>query len=524
MTCGDDLPLSLYVEGALTGEEAWRVKSHVQHCVRCTRRLEDLGEEDRILAALLAEPVAEPSLVHKLWPWLVVAATFGVARLGLDLLDETWNETVQSLRLHWLDPLGPQVAGDAVFGALFFVTRQAMNVLTSFLLPVAGTLAGVAIVGLVLWSLRKLRIPKTALAMVVAWFVAAQANAMTHRHGETVAVPAGETLHDSLVAAGEAILIDGVVEGDLIAAGGRVVIKGTVKGNLISWSKRLQIDGVVEGSIYCGAKTIDVKGTVMKNAATFAQAVDIPPTAQIGGDVLAFVQDLSVDGSVTRDLWAFSEAPTIGGSIGRNLRVRSDRLLLLSTANVGGDVRARVPSADRLRIDPGASVAGKVDTELPEPKSRKKAILWTLVSLGAALVTGLVLARLSPSLMQAPAGSIASLGLAFGRGALILLAVPVAVIVLCVTLVGMPLGLALAAVLVFFVYLASIVVASAIGRRIFGATAGLNPRYALALVAGLVILGVLESLPYVGWLASVLAVPTGLGMCWLAMRPLWARA
>lgn len=398
-----------------------------------------------------------------------------------------------------------------------------MNVLTSFLLPVAGTLAGVAIVGLALWSLRKLRLPTTALAAVALSFVASQAGAMTHRHAETVTVPAGETLHDSLVVGGEAILIDGIVDGDVIAMGERVVIKGTVKGNLISWSRRLQIDGVVEGGIYSGAQTIDVKGTAMKNVAMFAETVDITQTAQIGGDVLAFVQDITVDGSVTRDLWAFSDAPTIGGTIGRNVRARTERLSLLSTAKVGGDVRARVPSADRLRVDPGASIAGKVETELPEPKSRKKAILLSLVSLGAALVTGLVLARFTPSLMHAPAGTIASLGLAFGRGFLILLAVPVAVIVLCVTLVGLPVGLALAAAFIFFVYVASIVVASAIGRRIFGAAAGLNPRYALALVAGLVILAALKSLPYVGWLASVVVVPIGLGMCWLALRPLWAR-
>ncbi len=528
VTCRDDLTLSLHAEGALTGEEAWRIKSHVQHCGRCTRRLAELAAEDAVLAEALAGTVRRVSFLQRFGPWAAALGVLLAGRLGLQLLDDTWDEALGALNLQWFDPRGSQMAGNALYSALFFVTREAMDWLSSYLLPVASVLAGASIVGLLLWSLRRTRLPRVAAAFAFSLacllVTAAPAAAMTVRKGEDVTVPAGETLHDSLIAAGEVVRIDGIVEGDVVVFAGRVVVKGTITGNLVAWTQRLQLDGTVSGTVFAGAQQVALAGGVGRNAFTFAQTATLPPGGRVDGDLISWVQDLAVDGRVGRDLWAMSETPTVSGEVGRNVRAKTRRLHLLGTAKVAGDVSAIVPATDRVVVDQGASIGGKVSAELPEPKSRKKVWLWRLVGLGAALFTGLFLAWLAPATTTGPVDTLRVLGQAWGRGAIVLFVLIAATIVLCVTLVGLPLGLASLAVFVFALYTGPIVLAGAIGRKLLGAPAGLNARYALGLVAGLVLLTIALQMPFVGVLTRLIATPLGVGMAYTALRARWATA
>lgn len=522
MTCPDEVTLSVYLEECLSGEEAWRLKAHIHGCAKCTRLLQAIEDENRLLSEILAEPPAEPTLLERLSPWLGLAAAVVAARVGLNLLDEAWNETVGS-RLGWLDPRGPDVAASALFGAFFFVTRQAMELLTGLLFAAAGLVVVVVIAALAIWAWRRARVSTAALAMVLPLLVAPPAQAMTQRHGETVVIAAGETIEDSLVAGGEEVRIEGLVDGDVVAIGRKIVVKGTIKGNLVSWSQKLQIDGTVEGSIFSGAQSAAMNGLARRNAFLFAQSIDLAQPARVEGDLVSFVQDLELAGQVGRDLWAGCEATSVSGSIGRNVRASCDKLALASTAKVDGDVTARVPRKDRIRIEPGASIGGKLETTLPKPKSRAKTILWSVIGLAAALVTGLFVAAVAPSVLQQRIVSAGSAARALGIGVVVLIAAPTVAILLGVTLVGLPLGVALLALFAFAAYLAKILVASAIGQWVMGGKVGLNWRYALTLLVGLLIVSFPMALPIAGAIAKALVLPLGLGLGYLAARALLVR-
>ena len=51
-------------------------------------------------------------------------------------------------------------------------------------------------------------------------------------------VGANETIDDTLLATGNIVRVEGVVNGDLLAFGGSVEVRGTVKGDLISFANR----------------------------------------------------------------------------------------------------------------------------------------------------------------------------------------------------------------------------------------------------------------------------------------------
>ena len=62
--------------------------------------------------------------------------------------------------------------------------------------------------------------------------------ALERRHGDFVTVAANETLDDTLLATGDVVRVDGVINGDLLAFGGSVEVRGTIKGDLVSFAKR----------------------------------------------------------------------------------------------------------------------------------------------------------------------------------------------------------------------------------------------------------------------------------------------
>ena len=80
--------------------------------------------------------------------------------------------------------------------------------------------------------------------------------------------------------------------------------------------------------------------------------------------------------------------------------------------------------------------------------------------------------------------------------------VPVAALIACVTIIGIPLGVIGFLLWVLGLYFAKIVLAQTIGSRVFDVQ-GATPHYAATLLSGLVILVIVVNLPFVGTLANV---------------------
>ena len=106
------------------------------------------------------------------------------------------------------------------------------------------------------WRLRQpgLRLLIVLLALSLPGF------ALERRHSDIVTVAANETVDDTLLAAGNIVRVEGVVNGDLLAFGGTVEVRGTVKGDLVSFAKRTVVSGTVEGNIYNFSNSLDLDG------------------------------------------------------------------------------------------------------------------------------------------------------------------------------------------------------------------------------------------------------------------------
>ena len=106
-----------------------------------------------------------------------------------------------------------------------------------------------------------------------------------------------------------------------------------------------------------------------------------------------------------------------------------------------------------------------------------------------------------------------NLWLNLGWGAIILFLTPIAAIVICFTVIGIPLGLITLALYGIALYLSQIPVALCIGRTIIKRSRETESKSMQvgAFAAGLAILAVLRAIPFIGFFIWLAAALFGLG-------------
>jgi cytoskeletal protein CcmA (bactofilin family) len=138
------------------------------------------------------------------------------------------------------------------------------------------------------------------------------------RAGETVTIPAGETVSTDLYVFAGTVRVEGTIDGDLVAVGGTIDVPGTVTGDILSTGGNVSINGTVGGDVRAAAGTVSVGGKVTEDLATAAGNVTLTPAGAVGEDMLASVGWLTVDGTVSGDLTAtaarYDKRGTVGGA------------------------------------------------------------------------------------------------------------------------------------------------------------------------------------------------------------------
>lgn len=541
MNCFPELTYSSYADGELAAEEARQVEAHLAACPRCRALVEGLRAETALLAAALEErdeaPVAAPARpLDIVWTALAVLA----AAAGLQVTANWVEGSAVPAGFDWLNPLNLSGQLNLLFTSLFYVIREGATMIASSITTVSFLALFLLIVGagVYLWRRRPAALA-VLVTLLLTLLLASPAAALEHRKAETVTVPQGETLDDTLVAFGDTVSVDGTLTGNLIAFGKRVVVNGTVKGDVIAFAERIELGGTVEGNVITGSQFLTVRGQVDQSLHGFANVMELETNARVNGDAVLFVNTGQLNGSVGRDLALFSSMTDVRGRIGRNILARVERLTLLSTARVGGDLTVHAKKKASLHVDPGAQVAGQTQTIVPPPERGQflQAKFYGQNAVGILIIflIGLLLSRLFPALFEMQLNNAGAFLRTAGVGFLALVATPVAALLMAILLFGVghlagavliatlfPLLLVL--VWMLAVYVAKVFVALFIGRALLKPAPGQPPRLALPLLLGLVIIYVAIYVPYVGGVLHFCVWLLGLGMiCMQIYRHYWPR-
>jgi hypothetical protein len=149
--------------------------------------------------------------------------------------------------------------------------------------------------------------------------------------------------------------------------------------------------------------------------------------------------------------------------------------------------------------------------------------VWKAIWLAAAFVTGLALRRLAPTLFAYRPADAGALAKPLGIGFLVFAATPVGIVLLGLTVVGLPLALLALAAWLAGLYVSGILVGAFVGWTLLARRAA-PPPFALALLLGLLVVGVAANVPYLGGLVRLVAILLGLGIGAVQLGRAWRSA
>lgn len=344
--------------------------------------------------------------------------------------------------------------------------------------------------------------------------LAAVAQAQSFRSGDNVTVAQGETLNQTLFASGRTLDIAGTVNGDVFCAGQNITVSGTVNGDVICAGQSLSVTGRVNGSVRLAGQDVTVNGQVSGNTTVAGQSFTLDSKSKIGGDLSAVGSDITLNGPVGRDAAFGSGTVTVNSSVGRDIKAAVSTLTLGSKANVSGNINY-TSSKDLIR-NSGAVVGGSIIRNAPRQQEHVRpgsivafgwlAALYVFISF---LLIALVLVLLLPRVFYVPAEYARHhMVKTFLVGLVSSIVVPVVLIGLMFTVIGIPLALFAGLVWLVLVLLSGPFAAFLLGRLILRSVTD-NPIWTMLL--GGAILLILYFIPFLGVLTTLLTLWFGLG-------------
>jgi cytoskeletal protein CcmA (bactofilin family) len=522
MTCPSTVVRSMYADAALAPPEAAAFEQHLRSCHACQDRVAALRTDGRALRSALQQlddmrsapafrrPLTTTDVTVIVTGMLAVA---GGARAFWGAVDAAIPNG-----LRWLSPLDSGGLLDLLISFILWIANEGTVMWTSI-----NNFAGAAaVLALLAWGTLALLKNRAGTAVLLSLLTLVVLPSLGHaleiRRGEMMTVAADETIDDTLIVVGETISVDGNVNGDLLAFARRVIVRGNVSGDVISGAETVTIEGAVGGNVFGFGRVLTIARTrVARNLYGFGRDVEVASDAEIAGNAMTFANNVDIDGRVGLDLTSFASEITLSGNVQRNVQAFASEVTLLPSARVGGNLTAHIGDPDNLQIAGGATVGGSVDRDIVErPEQRNRYLtaefyVGQMVRLGAAFLTGLCLLWLFPALRNVSLPNSAAALRAAGLGLVTAVTLPVAALLACITIVGLPLGLTAFLLGAIGLYFAKTVLAQVIGRALFQTPSG-EPHYAATLLAGLVIVLIAVNVPFVGPFANLVLTLVGLGL------------
>lgn len=375
---------------------------------------------------------------------------------------------------------------------------------------------------------KKIVLSILALGLSVFLMAGTASAAATFKSSESVGVAKNETVDGSLFIAGSNVTIEGTVNGDVFCAGQTVKITGSVNGDVLCAAQSLDVAAVVTGDIRAAGQTIKIDSQIDRSITIFGQIVSLGETTYIGYDATVFSQTLSQAGQIGRDLIGSFVNLNVGGSITGSAQVEAENITVHEGATVGtieyvsakdATIEQGANVGHAQRTEPSATAATSVEPTNPVIATLSGSLYW-LISM---LIVGVAIMVIKPSLLPASAQAITNkVWPSIGWGALVLFIAPGAALVLLLTVVGIPLSIA-----VLLGWLLLLIISQPIAAHCFGVWLMQKMKMKVsegwtnfvALLLGLVALGLLMLIPFVGWLVGLVAIIVGVGGVVLQSRP-----
>lgn len=318
---------------------------------------------------------------------------------------------------------------------------------------------------------------------------------------------------------GAEVRIDRQIDGDLIAAAGRIQVSGRIGGDAILGAGSLDLNAPVEEDLRAAAGFVAIGSHIRGQTMIAAGRITVGPEAELHGYAWLAGSHVTLGGTTLSSTKVYGRVVSIEGQIYGPLEIIADRVEIRGSARIYGDV---VYSADQaIVIDPIAKVSGRLSRTGHNAAAREgdTAFAWIKplrpLLLASLLAAGFLLYALLPGFVRRSVQMLASTpAKSLALGTALFFSVPPVIVLLLITIIGIPLAIFVAACHVLALLAGYLIAGFYIGD---GITRALNrPRgtrfWNLLFFAGaLILLALIANIPYAGPVLWLLAISAGLG-------------
>jgi cytoskeletal protein CcmA (bactofilin family) len=327
------------------------------------------------------------------------------------------------------------------------------------------------------------------------------------------------SIGDSRLTAGDVVVLEEPIDGNAFAAGSRVELRERVDRSAFLSGGSVTMAGSVGRNLYAAGGEVRIEGEVEGKARAAGGKVRVSREARIGGSAAFAGDSIEVDGAVGGRLRAYGDTIVINGSVDGDVELAGENIRIGPEARITGRVEYR--SGRDIDVDAAAQVAGGV-SELQQERrwlrqmGRGATIFGGVtISFGMVLLGALLILAMPRFSREAGATILKQPWQSAGLGVVMLLGVPFAIIVLLVTVIGIPLALLLVfgyVVLMLLGYLvAAIFVGDAALERIGKAKVDSAWWRVLFMFLALLAIAIVKQVPFIGGLAVAILFIAGIG-------------
>lgn len=317
-------------------------------------------------------------------------------------------------------------------------------------------------------------------------------SATNYTSGDSVILRKSEIIDANYFASGSSVVINGTVNGDLYAAGGTVLIDGTINGDVLAAGGNVTFSGIVNGNIRTAGGQILITGNVARNITAVGGSITINSAESTKGSLVAAGGNISILSRIEHD------ATLAGGNI-----VLTEGATIMGALNYWSDRPASIAQSNR--VNGGISFhqtqhkTNRVDKEREQKLITPFFVLWSAGSLLMTFLIGLFFIKILPNytkeitttMMRQPWKSL-------GIGIIAAIIAPISIILLCVSLIGIPLAISIILAYILIMIVNEIFISIIIGEKII-------PNHPVwGLVIGLVICSVIMLIPGINILVGMI--------------------
>ncbi|MDD5438172.1 MAG: hypothetical protein PHC70_03445 [Patescibacteria group bacterium] len=350
------------------------------------------------------------------------------------------------------------------------------------------------------------------------------------KSGDAVSITQTDKLSGDLYAASNNLTVDANLPGDAFLAGSMVRVTGKTAQSLHVAGSIVTVSGEVGHALRVVGSQVMISGTIDGDVMAAGGVVQILPGTVIKGDLYLGAGSAVIDGKILGSVKIAGTDTTFRAEAGKDVQIMAQKLTLGAQTKIAGKLFYQAPN--EATIAQGSTVTGGIEYKKVEKQQSTKAVpvkadkvtglalIWFL----GILITNLILAYVGWYFFKQRVLDITNQVLnnfarQMGWGFVWLVVVPIACVVLLITLVGIPFSFFFLMVYVLAISLAKVLASVVLGSWLIKLITkkGMNgngkgwPVDWKVILLGVIVMSLLMLIPVLGWIACFVFFLAALG-------------